>query len=185
MAGLSENGEQVIREEGILLVEDVYALLSAVRHDRSLRTYDPSSFDDDIYGVRVHGRGRGRGFGTSEEYSLLDDENLMSKIGNRVLDILELLHGKGTLDADEILERLGIYLKDADGNTLEDWKEYANDLDDRITKVADDIEEALNQAVSGEGDDHGYDHRSSSPAGIQQSPGLKPFQMVLQSPPAG
>ena len=59
----------------------------------SLAKYDPSGYDDDVYGVEVTGLGRGRGFAVSERYSLLSDEAVMDVIKARCRRILWFAEG--------------------------------------------------------------------------------------------
>lgn len=47
---------------------------------------------EDIYGVEVHGRGRGKGFRHSEKFSILEDRiDIIDVIKSRLLDLAEVL----------------------------------------------------------------------------------------------
>jgi hypothetical protein len=74
----------------------------------SLRRYDPSGFDDDIYVKNLRGLGRGRGFEEVDRHSLLSDRTTMRMIGERILRIIALLASNDVLSEAEILSRLDI-----------------------------------------------------------------------------
>lgn len=68
----------------------------------SLRYFEPATFSQRITGIHRVGLGRGRGFRTVEEVSLLDDPETMGKIKTRILELARLLHRHGHLAADEM-----------------------------------------------------------------------------------
>jgi hypothetical protein len=59
----------------------------------SYARFDPSDFDDDIFGVDFEGLGRGRGFRVSARYSLLEDDYLRGLIIQRSRRILWFTEG--------------------------------------------------------------------------------------------
>ncbi len=78
----------------------------------SLRNFDPSGFDLDIYGQDVVGLGRGRGFAVTGKSSLLHSE-ITGIIKQRLLDLLLMLCENGLLSRSE-LEKLGLAVHDSD-----------------------------------------------------------------------
>ncbi len=60
----------------------------------SYNRFNPEGFDDDILGVTVSGLGRGKGFGFSDSYSLLDDAYLTGLIKARCRHILRFTEGE-------------------------------------------------------------------------------------------
>jgi len=57
----------------------------------SLRNFDPSGFDSDIYAVNVVGLGRGRGFAVSESFSILGNPAVTGPIAERCRRILSFI----------------------------------------------------------------------------------------------
>ena len=82
--------------------------------------FDPSDFDQDIYGVDVSGLGRGRGFSASEPYSILDDKRITGLIADRCHRILDMIERGSRLPKWEL---------DALRATLESWIQYARRLE--------------------------------------------------------
>jgi chromosome segregation ATPase len=79
----------------------------------SLRIFDPSGFDNDIYAVEVHGLGRGRGVEVSERYSILQPgDETVELIKDRILNLSRLLLESDCLKPEEALSRLKIKLGD-------------------------------------------------------------------------
>jgi hypothetical protein len=74
----------------------------------SLRTFDPSNFEDDIVVKNVRGLGRGRGFEVTDTHSIIDDEEITRLIVNRALRIVALIRQHGHVTPEEILEALAI-----------------------------------------------------------------------------
>ena len=60
----------------------------------SVRYYDPSDFDDDIFLVQVRGLGHGKGVEITETYSLLNGDNpeLLELISDRIGVLYDLLY---------------------------------------------------------------------------------------------
>ena len=67
----------------------------------SLRRFDPSSFESDIFAVNVRGLGRGRGFAVSETFSVLGEPEITGPIAERCRRILSLIEGKRILSGGE------------------------------------------------------------------------------------
>lgn len=63
--------------------------------------FDPSDFEDDIYGVEVTGLGRGRGFAVTQRISLLDDPLVTGLIGDRCLRVLQRQVDLLSMDEDD------------------------------------------------------------------------------------
>ena len=60
----------------------------------SIKLYDPTDFDNDIFLIKVRGLGRGKGFEITKKYSLLKGENpeLLELISDRVAVLYDLLY---------------------------------------------------------------------------------------------
>ena len=114
----------------------------------SLESFDPSQLDDDVYAIQVVGLGRGRGFKTVGRHSLLDDEEVMEPIKDRLFDLVDLLRKHGTISDDEIKERFG----NGSDDEVERVKEYARSLNRRIRGAAERIEEATDRDFECEGE---------------------------------
>jgi hypothetical protein len=99
----------------------------------SLRRF-PSGFEVDIVVRTVRGLGRGRGFETVNEESVLGDDEVTPLIVNRVLDILSVLLRKGCISG-EILSSLHI--------NAEEPEMYV--IYDKIREMVDWIEDALGE----------------------------------------
>jgi hypothetical protein len=67
----------------------------------SLRHFDPSHFEPDIFAVKVTGLGRGRGFATSETFSVLGEKAITGPIAERCRVILGLIEGRRVLSGHE------------------------------------------------------------------------------------
>lgn len=106
---------------------------SAIR--TSLRHFDPASFEIDILQKEATGLGRGKGFSFSEAYSVLDDGDIVTKVGDRMLALLGLLIRKGWYTKEEVADRLDIRedegvneLDSSEGNSdLEEAAEYCEE----------------------------------------------------------
>jgi hypothetical protein len=70
--------------------------------------FNPSAFADDIVVKRLRGKGRGKGFAISEEYSILNDNPTIGKVRDRVLSIIRLLMAEGLVTEDYVMKSLGI-----------------------------------------------------------------------------
>jgi len=83
----------------------------------SVRYYDPSDFDDDIFLVQVQGLGRGKGVEITETYSLLNGDNpeLLELISDRIGVLYALLY-----EDDEAEEEDSIDLDEDHGDAEED-----------------------------------------------------------------
>ena len=66
----------------------------------SLKIFDPSSFESDIFAVDV--RGLGRGFAVSEAFSVLGEPEITGVIAERCRIILGLIEGKTILSGGEM-----------------------------------------------------------------------------------
>ena len=86
----------------------------------SIRFYDPTDYADDIIIILMRGLGKGKGFETVEEYSLLDgsDPDLLELISDRIAVIYDLLYEDVEDDEAEV---------DLEDDEAE---EYINDLDE-------------------------------------------------------
>ena len=67
----------------------------------SLKGFDPSKFELDIYAVNRVGLGRGRGWAVSEIFSVLGDSAITAPIAERCRVILGLIEGKKVLSGGE------------------------------------------------------------------------------------
>ena len=75
----------------------------------SVRLYDPTKFDPDIYAIQKVGLGRGRGFKVTDQYSILNKENpTVELIKDRILLLSKTLIDNGCLTSKEILSTLKI-----------------------------------------------------------------------------
>ena len=91
----------------------------------SYARFDPSGFDDDIYGVYVSGKGRGRGFSFSEKYSLLDDNHLLGLITQRCRRILLLSEGVEVPKPGEVAELR---------KNIKEWAAWGADAQKQLTE---------------------------------------------------
>ena len=60
----------------------------------SLKYFDPSGFEPDVFAVNVRGLGRGRGVVVSEVFSVLDEPEITGPIAERCRIILGLIEGR-------------------------------------------------------------------------------------------
>lgn len=60
-----------------------------------IEAFDPSDFEDDIYGVEVTGLGRGRGFAVTARFSVLDDPRITGLIADRCRRVLQVINEDG------------------------------------------------------------------------------------------
>ena len=75
----------------------------------SVRLYDPTKFDPDIYAIQKVGLGRGRGFKVTNQYSILNKENpTVELIKDRILLLSKTLIDNECLTSKEILSTLKI-----------------------------------------------------------------------------
>lgn len=101
--------------------------------------YDPSGFDDDIYGVDVSGRGRGLGFSFSEKYSLLYDEHLVGLITKRCHRIILFIEGVEVPKPGEVAELRKI---------IKEWVVWGADAEKRLAEKDSQIERLFGQHAS-------------------------------------
>ena len=88
--------------------------------------------DRDIYAIERKGLGRGRGFRTIRKYSILDPENeAVKKIGDRLLELLELFLENRCLDPDFVYESLPEDYRD------EIIDEYVDEIDELRKELAE------------------------------------------------
>jgi hypothetical protein len=79
-----------------------------------LRHFDPTGFEDDIFTVKTHGLGRGRGFKTGAAHSVFESdrspevEEAIRKIYDRILEILSMLLSNDFATRSDIAGRLGL-----------------------------------------------------------------------------
>jgi len=108
----------------------------------SVEHFDPNGLDDDIYGVEVHGLGRGRGFETGPRESILGDDKVTPLIKDRILDIALFLMKNGDLDEDEVFSKL----------ELDEGQERSEEPseDEAIDGMVDKIDEALGEGYAPE-----------------------------------
>ncbi len=91
--------------------------------------FDPSDFDEDIYGVDVTGLGRGKGFSASEPYSILDDKRITGLIAHRCHRILKMIEKGSRLPKGEL---------DALQATLESWTLHARRLETQNSNLREE-----------------------------------------------
>ena len=82
--------------------------------------FDPSNFDDDIYGVEVTGLGRGRGFAITGTYTI-EDPKILGLIKDRSHRILHLIDSKNYLPPRELAALRAL---------LDRWVKYARRLEE-------------------------------------------------------
>lgn len=109
----------------------------------SLNTFNPSSLPLGIYGVEIKGLGKGKGFEISDPENMLDDEDLIDLIRERIIElapvlglsVTEVLEDLEDSKIDEELngEKLNGEIKDAE-NEIENLKETIRVLK-RVKKV--------------------------------------------------
>jgi hypothetical protein len=81
--------------------------------------FDPSNFEDDIYGVEVAGLGRGQGFAITNRYRI-QDPKILGLIKDRSHLILHLVDNKNYLPPQELASLRAL---------LEKWINYARRLE--------------------------------------------------------
>ena len=101
----------------------------------SYARYDPSGFDDDLYGVDVAGRGRGLGFRFSEKYSLLEDDHLRGLITQRSRRILGFTEGEEPPPIGAIAKLRKIN---------QEWSAWGAEAENTITQQANEINNLRN-----------------------------------------
>lgn len=75
----------------------------------SMRYFDPSRFEADIYAVEVVGLGRGKGVKVVDKYSLLNSENrIIEDVKERILELLKVLCDHDKLRPNDIFSILNI-----------------------------------------------------------------------------
>ena len=104
----------------------VYCPMCGWNKNRSI--FHPEEMDDDIWGAEVHGKGRGKGFRFDQAISLLSsDDDLVKRIGQRCLSIINFLIKSGDLSEEEVREELGF---ESDGEEDEENDGSAGDSTD-------------------------------------------------------
>jgi len=85
----------------------------------SLRFFDPSSFESDVYAVDVRGLGRGKGVEVVSRTSVLDVPEIVVPIKNRCRELIRIIDGRFPPTKDEVasLQR-----------DLQIWKKSALDM---------------------------------------------------------
>ena len=58
--------------------------------NRSIKNYDPSNYERDLIFKVMKGKGRGKGFETIDEHSVLGDDVYSPIFARRVLDLLKM-----------------------------------------------------------------------------------------------
>ena len=109
--------------------------------------YDFSPTGDlDICAVETKGLGRGRGTKVMRKYSILEPGNeVASKIGDRLLELLDILLDKGCLDSDsvyEILSEREDYLDEIIDESVDEIDELQKELTDS-EKLNEELAELL------------------------------------------
>jgi len=100
--------------------------------------FDPSNFDQDIYGVDVSGLGRGRGFSASEPYSILDDKRITGLIADRCHMILHMINDHGYIPPQELTSLR---------TTLDSWILYSRKLEAETANLREENQK-LREAVA-------------------------------------
>ena len=83
----------------------------------SLRFFDPSSFESDIYAVDVRGLGRGKGVEVVSRTSVLEVPEIVIPIKNRCRELIRIIDGKLPSNDVSILQK-----------DVQKWKKSALDL---------------------------------------------------------
>ena len=111
----------------------------------SLRFFNPSSFDADIYAVEVKGLGRGKGVKVTDKYSILEPGNeVVEKIGSRLLELLEILFDKGCLEPYDVYKVLPENFRD---EIIEDYVDELDELRGRLAEYQELVEELSEEMV--------------------------------------
>lgn len=72
-----------------------------------LTRFNPSTFDLDIYAVKLRGLGRGQGFTVDESFSLLTPgNNTVKQVKDRIIELCKLLMKNGYLTPKEVRSKL-------------------------------------------------------------------------------
>jgi len=93
--------------------------------------FDPSCFLDDIFGVKVSGLGRGKGFVVTARYSI-EDPRILGLIKDRCHRILDLLDDKDYVSPGELAALRAL---------LESWVGYAKKSESGENRVGDGFED--------------------------------------------
>jgi hypothetical protein len=112
----------------------------------SLKHFNLSDFDREIYAVQVVGLGRGRGVKVTGKHSILqNDDPTVQLIKDRILELSNLLLEHGCLERKEIISKTG--LESTDPEEIGKRDALIADLSGEITslnKLVDDQVERLN-----------------------------------------
>jgi len=128
---------------------------SAIR--TSLRHFDPASFEIDILQKEATGLGRGKGFSFSEAYSVLDDGDIVTKVGDRMIDLLSLLIRKGWYTKEEVADGLDIQEKGVSEADSEGNAELSSEENGDLEEAAEYCEERIYYALDLDTNDIDHD----------------------------
>jgi hypothetical protein len=120
----------------------------------STRYYDPSDFKLDIYAKDVVGLGRGKGFATTREYSLLGNPEALAPMRDRLLDLVGLLRNHDIISEEEFQERFGASSPEVMDST-DDIDTPGGDtgrVNAGITSLVARVSDVLNLDLSDEGE---------------------------------
>ena len=123
----------------------------------SPRHLDPTSFEIDILEKDVTGLGRGKGFSYSEAHSVLDDADIVTKVGDRMIDLLSLLIRKGWYTKEEVADRLDIQEKGVSEADSEGNGELSSGENGDLEEAAEYCEERIYYALDLDTNDIDHD----------------------------
>jgi hypothetical protein len=101
-----------------------------------MNCFSPENFSDDITIVEMRSLGRGKGFQITKEFSIFEDEELLSRLKLRVTAINAILE----IDMGEKLNLKVKELENENDNLREEVTELRVDLSDTKNKL-EDVEE--------------------------------------------
>jgi hypothetical protein len=133
----------------------------------SLKHFHPGDFDDDVYTVDVQGLGKGRGFKTTGQASILGKNEVTEKIADRCLVLLGLFIDHDVVTEEEVRKRLGLSVSETiiDQETDETTavQEEREASDQAIDELVGQIAEALGESPDSyePGNDDGEDEKTS------------------------
>jgi hypothetical protein len=115
----------------------------------SMRTFDPSKLDNDIYIQNMRGLGRGRGFQTENRRSALKYPDVTDPIKDRLLELCTLLYEYDILSTDDLTSAISQTPEDLTPAT----EPSPNDPSNLRTKVADTLGEDVDDWIDETGED--------------------------------
>jgi len=135
----------------------------------SRRFFDPESLALDILVQDVQGLGKGRGFKSKGRRSILGRSDIVSRIANRSLDLLELLVRRGLISKEEVAQRVNISIgneealravvRDRNG-TIESLRDEIasmeagrEEIEETLDGMINEIQEALGEELEEEDDE--------------------------------